>query len=551
MVELRRFGVRLLLGFLAAMALFVALDNMGRPLANPDEGRYSEISREMAQSGDWVTPRLNGIKYFEKPPLQYWATAAAFEALGVNEPAARLYTLLCGMVTVLLVGYTGWRIAGAELGLASMLVLGSSPYFFVMGGVITLDMGLTLWTTLTFCAFVLAERPGLAAPARRNWMLVAWAAMALAMLSKGLIAIVFPAAAIGLLAILKRDLRVVTRMQWLTGLALFLAIAAPWFVLVSARNPEFARFFFVHEHFERFLTKVHRRSEPWWYFLPIFLLGFLPWLLALPAAVRAVWRDPRARPETPALQLAAIWGLFILVFFSASGSKLPSYILPALPPFALVVGRYLLDVPARTLARYVVPTCLVGIAVLVWAIWFLPTTSRDPWTQALYFKAQPMIIGAAIAIAVAPLFAALLLRRDQRWPAFMVAALGVVAMVGFVEDAYERLLPRQSGYEVAQAIREAATPQARVYQVKMYDQTVPFYLQRTTKIVDYGDEFELGFAAEPGSHIVHWSDLVPEWERPGDAVAIMQPEIYAKFRAMGLPMKVLHEDSRRVLVRKP
>src|SRR5512141_3500032 len=131
-----------------------------RKLIKPDEGRYAEIPREMVVTGDWITPRLNGIKYFEKPPLQYWATAAAFRAFGVNEPAARLYTLLCGLLTVLLVGYTGWRLSGVPLGLASMVVLASSPYFFIMGGIVTLDMGLTLWTTLTFCAFVLSERRG-------------------------------------------------------------------------------------------------------------------------------------------------------------------------------------------------------------------------------------------------------------------------------------------------------------------------------------------------------------------------------------------------------
>jgi 4-amino-4-deoxy-L-arabinose transferase-like glycosyltransferase len=534
------------------LAALVGFHNFQRPLGNPDEGRYSEISREMAQSGDWVTPRLNGIKYFEKPPLQYWASAAAFNVLGVNEVAARFYVLACGMLTALLVAYTAWRLAGPSLALASLIALGSSPYFFIMGGIVTLDMGLTLWTTLTFCAFVLSESPTSNAAERRIWMLVAWAAMAFAMLSKGLVAIVFPAGAIGLHAILKRDLSVLRRMHWVPGVALFLAIAAPWFLVVSSRNPEFAEFFFVHEHFARFLTHVHRRTEPWWYFLPIFLiLGFLPWMLALPGAIRSAWRDPQRPAETSTLRLGVIWALFIIAFFSASGSKLPSYILPALPPFALVMGRYLLETPARKLAALLLPTALLGVGVAIWAVFFLPTTSRDPWTQSLYNEAQGMILGAAAALVVAPVIGAVLLRRELRWRGLAVAALGVVAFVGFVEDAYERLLPRQSGYEVAQQILRVASPETRVYQVKMYDQTVPFYLQRTTTIVDYGDEFELGFSAEPGSHVERWWDLWPEWQRPGDAIAIMQPEIYAKYRALGLPMQVLHEDSRRVLVRKP
>src|SRR5262249_34914002 len=138
---------RLVLAALALVALAVGIDNMERPLANPDEGRYSEISREMAQSGDWITPRLNGIKYLEKPPLQYWATAAAFKLFGENEYAARLYVGFAGMATLLLIAYTAFRLWGAETALATALVLASSPYFMALGGIVTLDMGLTLWTT--------------------------------------------------------------------------------------------------------------------------------------------------------------------------------------------------------------------------------------------------------------------------------------------------------------------------------------------------------------------------------------------------------------------
>src|SRR5438309_5029021 len=129
MPDYRRFGTRLLIGVLLAVSLFVAIDNMDRRLANPDEGRYSEIAREMAASGDWVTPRLNGIKYFEKPPLQYWASALSMTVFPVGEVSARLYTALCGLATLLLVFYTGRRLGTAETGLAAMIALLSSPYF--------------------------------------------------------------------------------------------------------------------------------------------------------------------------------------------------------------------------------------------------------------------------------------------------------------------------------------------------------------------------------------------------------------------------------------
>src|SRR6185436_10061071 len=206
--SMRERATRVALGLLLVAALAVAVDNADRRLANPDEGRYSEISREMAASGDWVTPRLNGIKYFEKPPLQYWATATAFTVFGDNEFAARLYILACGLATILIVGFTALRLWNAEVALATMLALVASPYFLALGGIVTLDMGLTLWTTLTLCAFLLAEQRQ-----SRRWMLVAWAAMALAVLSKGLVGIVFPVAAIGLHALIRRDFSFLWRLN--------------------------------------------------------------------------------------------------------------------------------------------------------------------------------------------------------------------------------------------------------------------------------------------------------------------------------------------------
>ena len=173
------FAVRFLGALLAVLVVAIGIDNLGRALANPDEGRYSEISREMAATGDWVTPRLNGIKYFEKPPLQYWATALSFELFGESEYSARFYVALCGLLTLLLTAYTASRLGvAAGTGLATALALASSPYFMMMGGVVTLDTGLTWWTTLTLCAYLLAERPGTRPGLRRRWMLVAWAGIA-------------------------------------------------------------------------------------------------------------------------------------------------------------------------------------------------------------------------------------------------------------------------------------------------------------------------------------------------------------------------------------
>jgi 4-amino-4-deoxy-L-arabinose transferase-like glycosyltransferase len=542
-------GSRLALALLAIAALAVGIDNMERPLANPDEGRYSEISREMAASGDWVTPRLNGIKYFEKPPLQYWATAAAFKALGENHYAARLYVGLAGMATILIVGFTAFRVRGIEAAVATVLAIVSCPYFMAMGGIVTLDMGLTLWTTATFCALVLAEEARERPREHRAWMLAAWVAMALAVLSKGLVGIVFPGALLAMHCLLARDFSILRRIEWTRGFPLFLVIAAPWFIAVSHANPEFAQFFFVHEHFDRFLTSEHRRVEPWWYFIPIVVFGFLPWMFALPSAIFHAWRAERGAAFQP-YRMALLWCGFIFVFFSGSGSKLPAYVLPLFPVLALVLGRYLVEAPARKLAIWSALILPIAI-VLAWVAWHYPETARDAWTLALYRAAQPWAVGAACVLIATSLFATFFLRRGRRWAALIGVALASVLMIEALEDGYEQLTPRQSGYGVAQKMRAVLTPATRVYSVHHYEQTVPFYLGRTVTLVDYLDEFETGMDAEPGRDIRKLANFPREWLREGDALAIMHPGIFEKLKAQGLPMQVLHQDPRRVLVRKP
>ena len=534
---------------LVALALFVGIDNMQRPLANPDEGRYSEISREMAATGDWVTPRLNGIKYFEKPPLQYWASAAAFTLFGESEFTARIYTALCGLLAILAVGFTARRLAGDDTAVLAVGVLLSSPYFLGLGGVVTLDMGLTAWTTVAVCAFLLAVSGEEAA--RRRWMLVAWAGMALAVLSKGLIGIVFPAAAVFLHCLAHRDWRLLAKLEWLPGVALFLAIAAPWFVLVSMANPEFPQFFFVHEHFERFLTKAHRREEPWWFFWPILLAGFLPWMLALgPAAVDGWRRDAAQAPRFPWRRFALLWSAFVMLFFSASGSKLPAYILPVFPVFALVLADWLSRAPAHALWKPVgilAPVLLFVIAVS----WGAPERAKSAWTHELYAAARPWIVAGLAVLAVAIAAAALRLRAGRKWSGLALVVAGSLFLIDFVEDGYERLAPRQSGEIVANVMKRALGRDTRVYSVGYYDQTIPFYIGRTVTLVDYWDEFSQGLKSEPQLAIPTLEAFARDWMRPGDAMAIIHPDLHEKLSTRGLAMTLLHRDERRILVRKP
>ncbi len=254
-------SARVLWALLAAVALlwFVNLD--ARRLLHPDEGRYAEIAREMAATGDWVTPRVNELKYFEKPPFQYWVTAAAYRAFGVNEWTARLWPALAGFLAVVSIGCAGYALGGAALGAYAGLALAATFMHAAISQIVTLDAGLSSFLALGFAGLVIAQRPETAAGARRTWMWVAWAALAGATLSKGLIGVVLPGGALVVYTALTRDFALWRRLHLASGLALYLALTAPWFVAVARANDEFLRFFFVHEHFERFLTTGHERRR--------------------------------------------------------------------------------------------------------------------------------------------------------------------------------------------------------------------------------------------------------------------------------------------------
>jgi 4-amino-4-deoxy-L-arabinose transferase-like glycosyltransferase len=545
---------RPLVWLLIALALVISMDGLGdRKLANPDEGRYSEISREMAASGDFVTPRLNGIKYFEKPPMQYWASAISFKLFGLSEWSARLYTMLCGLGCIFLAAYCARRCFDQDTALYTAAVLASAPYFAAMSEIVTLDMGLTFWMTLTMTSYLIAERASTAA-ARTRWLLAGWVGMAGAVLSKGLIGIVFPGAAIFLYCIWHRDFGRLARLAWLPGLALFLLITVPWFYLVSQANPEFLRFFFIHEHFERFTSTAHRRTEAWWFFIPILFVGFLPWLITLLPSLRRAWRrapqmDLDGRAFAP-LRFIVIYSAFILLFFSASGSKLPAYILPFFPVLAIVIGAYLKQCEAKRLAWMVLPIVPLALAG-AWAAARAPERrGSDALTKALFQSMSEWVMPAALVIAACALIAFFLLRLEKKGLGALVMTLGTMVGIEMIERGYEKISPLQSAHALAHSIRSQGLERARIYSVAHYEQGLPFYLNRFVTLVDYVDEFETGLKAEPQKSIPTLTDLPAAWNAPGEAVAIIQPSRLDDFKSLGLPFTIIHQDPRRLALKK-
>ncbi|MGC1549207.1 MAG: glycosyltransferase family 39 protein, partial [Rhodanobacter sp.] len=333
---------RLRLGRLGALSFGIAwlavwfCGLADRSLGEPDEGRYAEVAREMLVGHDWITPRLNGIHFFDKPPLHYWATASAYMVFGINPWSARLWCALTGLLAMAAMGWAGARLFGREAGGYAMVILGSSLLFALGSHINTLDVGVTAFLTVGVACFLVSQFDPVAAH-NRTWLNVwMWFALALAVLSKGLIGVVLPGMALVVYMVWQRDFSVLRRLSLFTGAVILLVTCAPWFIAICHRHPDFFDYFFIKEHFTRFLSTVDHRDKPWWFFVPVVIVGLFPWAVFLPWN-RSDWRTIGA--DEPAQLFLLAWIGVVFVFFSASHSKLPFYILPLFPVVALWLGH--------------------------------------------------------------------------------------------------------------------------------------------------------------------------------------------------------------------
>lgn len=522
MTRRERYTLLALWFFLGLLPLLV------RPLWEPDEGRYAEIPREMLASGDWLTPRLNGVLYFEKPPLQYWLSAASMKVFGVNAAAARLPLALASGLML----WAAWRLArrlGAREPLWAPFMAVTSLLAFLVGQLLTLDA--------LFSAFLVAALAGFAEAVARpreggealRWTLLTFGFMAGAMLTKGLAAVILLGGVLVFslpLAWKHRPLRatVLRTAFHPLGWAFFLALVAPWFWLVNRANPGHAAFFFIHEHFTRFLTHAHARqgSDIWLldklYFLGILAVGLLPWLsLTLRGAWRALaflrGRGPQASEGLGrwTVGLVVLGVLWPLAFFSLSGSKLPPYILPVLVPLAALACTYERSGEAGVSLRHMGWEWLVLAGIFLLGGWaFRRDLGAYGWIMALGSG-----FGMLGAWSLRP--------RGLTATRLMAATGGVLwLMVAVAEHAVG------PGKTVAALVR-AVPPGGQWISYGNYFQGLPFYAR--DRVVVVAGTGELAYGRERLPDGGRWFDEDPgalgamadrlQAEQPGRPVLVM------------------------------
>jgi 4-amino-4-deoxy-L-arabinose transferase-like glycosyltransferase len=417
----------------------------------PDEPRYAWIARDMAETGDWVTPRLYGHPWFEKPPLYYWGAALCFKLFGVSEAAARLPSAISALLATLAMAWLAWRLYGAETARWLLLLLPTTVGMIGFSHAAATDMPFSAMLTVAMvCAAMIvglvpdeSSREGAqhAAPVQgetgvaRRWLaLVLFGfVLGLAVLAKGPAGVILSGGAVFFWALFTKRWRDALRLFHPAAIATFCLTALPWYVLCARRNPDFFRIFIIEHNFRRYLTPEFQHIQPFWFYIPVVLIAFLPWTAGLLwTAVVGTLRAYR-KQISHSTEFLLTWSLFCVLFFSISQSKLPGYVLPAVPAIAMIVSRGFTSITRLSAQSFGMTLFACGLVFLGAAIWL---------RQSAEHLLRALGVFAPLAVAILIIFASfgivlgvsfLAAGTEKRTPFLFVSVLCVILPLAFAE----------------------------------------------------------------------------------------------------------------------
>lgn len=502
---------------LAGAIFFFHLGSYG--LWEPDEARYAEIAREMLASGNFVVPHLNYVPYIEKPPLLYWLEAMWMALMGVNEFAARMTPALAALAGVLMTWVFVRRTMDCGRAFLAGAILATSMLYAVMAQVLTTDMLLTATITVALFALFLHWHEG------GRWCWAAYAAMALGVLTKGPIAAGIPVLAMAIFLWWEGELRgSIRRFHAIAGAAIVIVIAAPWFIAISLREPGFVDFYFVGEYLRRFFESSYSHHQPVYYYIPVLLAGMLPWTIVAPFIA---WRG---LARTPAGRFCVVAAALVLVLFSMASAKLIPYVLPAIPPIAVLLADGILtrafpDEAAQAESRSTrnaftavgVLIILLGAGAVIVALF--ATQFRTPYVLAVRPALYSLgLIGMAGGAFIGEAF--------RHWRVEVgLAGIILVTAIALGVGTYGRLEaePLRSYARISQEVAMRAPENAMLICYPRYVQALPFYTRR--RVVLVGSPTELGFGEAHSPDARHYffrseDDLLRLWNMSGPVVLV-------------------------------
>jgi len=507
----------------------------------PDEPRYAWIARDMAESGDWITPRLYGTPWFEKPPLYYWGAGICFKLFGVSERTARLPSAIAALLATLALGWLAWRVYGSATARWLLLLLPSTAGMIGFSHSAATDMPFSAMLTCAMvpAAVLLGVVPSTREEAdsnrdstgdlSRNATFVAAALFGLflgyAMLAKGPAAIILCGGAIFCWSAYTGRWSAIKRLFHPVAIAVFCIVALPWYILCAIRNPDFLRVFILEHNFKRFLTPEFQHIQPFWYYGGIVLIAFLPWTPALLWAFVAGIRRIASGERLSAMSAFLLsWSLFCLVFFTISRSKLPGYILPAIPAIGLLLARAITKLGAARRWSFFVVSLLPGLAL---AAIFFELFSHNDQILKKAVAYTPAVELAVAALGAANILLAIFFLFRRRNFAIVAGVIPMLFAIYMVDDALPFTpISTQSGRYLADQIRADEIPlrALRVFNLKramLYG--VNFYLH--TDLLDLnGTPTREVYVLTQGNTTC---DKMPAevrcedvWQRPADADSV-------------------------------
>jgi len=449
MTNRTRTDVLLLAGF-CTFLFFYGISQFG--LIGADEPRYAQVSREMLERGDWITPTLGGRAWLEKPPLYYWQTMLVYSAIGVSDAAARIPSAIDAVLLVVAV-YVFFRRFRPGVEVDAALITASCAGVIGYARAASMDMALASSFSIGMLAWWAWRESG-----KRIYLAVFYVFMAFGTLAKGPVALVLAGAVILVSAAAISDWKMIAKTLWVPGIALWCAITLPWYIAVQMRNPQFFREFILEHNLARFSTNLYHHPESFWYYVPVILLALLPWivfiLLACIHSLRTWWveRTEGIDAELQFRVFACCWFVVPVVFFSISRSKLPGYILPAVPAGAVLLADYLrqqleqqTNLPKSGAIFHAITACLPIMPAAL--IGYIVGEHRLP-------TGRPFWIALAIALALAVGIASTLAGRTQwrmlRFVTLIPVVLAVAAVLKLGTVAIDQKLSTRSlAYELA------------------------------------------------------------------------------------------------------
>jgi len=486
---------RVLILILLCVCLTLFFFRLGsRPLWNIDEGRHAITSKEMVLSGDWITPTLYGENFYDKPILFNWLAALSFLVFGFTEFAARFPAAILGLGCVVVTYLLGRSMFGPTTGFLGGMILATSGMFMVLSRSVVHDIALVFFMTLALFFFYLGYT---SEPRRKAWFLLFYGSLGLAVLAKGPLGVLLPGLIIGLLLLLKGRLSFIKEMEMGWGVLVFLIVAAPWYVLISLNNSDYAGYFFIENNIMRFLSPKALHAGPFYFYFPILLGGFSPWSFFLPLAFihafRGGWKGWKGMDD--GILFLILWISVIFLFFSAASSKGNAYLLPLFPAAALLVGilwRELIEAPTPWLRNgflySFLPLVLPYVGGLVYLLVNPPTIVEEKYGVDL----MKMTLLGFIIVASQVFALTVLLKKHYRVCFGATSSLVVLGGLVFIVMVAPLVNPYRSSKALAQRMDAIAAPGQKIVFFRRIRESAVFYtgrkvlrLRRDPQLIEY------------------------------------------------------------------